>query len=180
MIRRTARHLARLTGDQRGLAAVEFALILPFMALLYFGAIEVTLLIGADRKVTQTASSLADLVARTDSITQAEIDDVFEAASVLFAPFDASGVELRISSVIDDSGVAEVEWSEGRNIAARAVGDVVVLDAGVLPEDGSVIMAEVTYQYDSALGFFLQSATELNEIFYLRPRQGDKVVWDAG
>src|SRR5579871_1572756 len=69
--------LRRFSHAKGGLAAIEFALILPFMALLYFGSIEVSLLISADRKVSQTASSLADLVARVDTINPSGVSDVF-------------------------------------------------------------------------------------------------------
>ncbi|MEP7209403.1 MAG: TadE/TadG family type IV pilus assembly protein [Alphaproteobacteria bacterium] len=158
---------------------MEFALILPFMALLYFGAIELSLLISADRKVTETASALADLVARTDTINAADVSNVFDASRALFEPYDASTVEMRITSLIDKDGVAKVDWSQGRNIAARNAGDTVTVQAGVLPASGSVIMAEVSYNYKTALGFFLKDGMVLHETFFLRPRMSDSVIWST-
>ena len=56
------RRLRRLIGDERGVSAVEFALLLPLMLTLYLGAVEVSQGIGADRKVTLTARTIGDLV----------------------------------------------------------------------------------------------------------------------
>ena len=169
--------LGRFRNDHRGVAAIEFALILPFLAILYFGAIEVSLLISADRKVTETASVLADLVSRTATINAADMSNVFDASRALFEPYDVSTVQMRVTSLIEKNGVAQVDWSKGRNAVPRIVGDAVTLDAGVLPTNGSVIMAEITYNYRSVLGFFLKDGMVLHETFYLRPRASDTVVW---
>ena len=162
-------------SDKRGVAAVEFALILPFMAVLYFGSIEVSLMISADRKVTQTASALADLVARTDEMDTAQMNDVFNAATALFTPYSASTAQMRVTSFVDSGGgVAKVAWSKGRNAGVRNTGDTVTLEPGVLPAGGSVIMAEVVYPYQSALGVFMPEGVTLHETFYLRPRNSER------
>ena len=158
---------------------MEFALILPFMTILYFGAIEISLLIGADRKVTETASALADLVARADTVNAGEISDVFDASRALFQPYDASNVHMRISSLVEKNGAAEVDWSQGRNMEPRKAGDMVAVEAGVLPTNGSVIMAEVSYNYKTALGFFLKDGMVLQDTFFLRPRMSDTVTWST-
>ncbi|MAC38359.1 MAG: pilus assembly protein TadE, partial [Oceanicaulis sp.] len=56
--------LHRFWRDCRGLSAVEFALIAPVMILLYLGAVDLSLVLSIDRKVTSAASALADLVAQ--------------------------------------------------------------------------------------------------------------------
>jgi Flp pilus assembly protein TadG len=171
--------IGRFRRDGRGVAAIEFALILPFMAILYFGAIEVSLLIGADRKVTETASALADLVARTDTIDATGMSNVFDASRALFEPYNVSTVQMRITSLVEKNGAAKVDWSKSRNMAARNSGDTVTVEPGVLPKGGSVIMAEVTYNYQTVLGFFLKDGMRLHETFYLRPRMSDTVAWSS-
>ncbi|MBI1361941.1 MAG: pilus assembly protein [Alphaproteobacteria bacterium] len=171
--------LRKFGADTRGLAAIEFALILPFMAILYFGAIETSLVISADRKVTETASSLADLVARTDTIDADEIADVFDAARAMFEPYAVDGVEMRVTSIIDDSGVSRVDWSKAKNLDPLRMGDKVKLEPGIMPTGGSVIMAEISYNYKSSLGFFLKDGIVLHQTFYLRPRMSDQVTWSG-
>jgi hypothetical protein len=51
---------------------------------------------------------------------------------------------------------------------------------GIVPEDGSVIFAEVEYDYDSALGYFFTTTKTLSDEFYLRPRRTDRVARETG
>ena len=67
------RRLRRLIGDERGVSAVEFAMLLPLMLTLYLGAVEVSQGIGADRKVTLTARTIADLVSQVSSIGNSDM-----------------------------------------------------------------------------------------------------------
>ena len=56
--------LGRWRADASGMAAVEFAFIVPIMGVMFIGAVELSQAIIVDRRVTQIASSTADLVAR--------------------------------------------------------------------------------------------------------------------
>jgi Flp pilus assembly protein TadG len=55
-----SRHLRGLIRDQRGVSAVEFAMLLPLMITLYLGAVEISQGVGIDRKVTLTTRTVAD------------------------------------------------------------------------------------------------------------------------
>ena len=59
--------------DERGVSAVEFALLAPFMIALYLGSVQLTLGLTADRKVSQVANSVADLVTQDDFVTDADL-----------------------------------------------------------------------------------------------------------
>ena len=63
-------------GDERGVSAVEFAMLLPLMLTLYLGAVEISQGIGADRKVTLTARTVADLVSQVDEHQQRRHDQL--------------------------------------------------------------------------------------------------------
>jgi len=170
------RSAKRLRRDERGVSAVEFALIAPVMIVILFGVIEISQLFTADRKVTRTTSTVADLVAQDDIITADEMTDIFTASGAIMQPYDTAGLQMRVSSVVmDDKGKVAVDWSEGSNISPRAPGSVVSVPAGILQTNTSVIMAEVNYNYASTLGTFLSAPLKLGETFYLRPRRALKV-----
>src|SRR5207244_1629235 len=77
---RASRLGCRWRASTEGVAAVEFALIVPIMAIMFIGAVELSQAITVDRRVTQVASSTADLVARAETqISQAEITDIMKA-----------------------------------------------------------------------------------------------------
>lgn len=168
-------HLRRFGRNKDGVSAVEFALILPVMALLYFGSIEVSFMMSVDRKVTQTASSLGDLVARGTTISNTELTDIFAASSALFEPYDGSKALMRVTSIKMKNGKSEVVWSRAQNMTPYGNGASVTVPDGLLSNGGSIVMAEVSYTYSSVLGYFLPDAQNLNEVFYLRPRRVDIV-----
>jgi Flp pilus assembly protein TadG len=58
--------LKRFGASERAAAAVEFALVLPIMLAVYIGSVEGSTLIVVDRKIQSVASSIGDLVARSD------------------------------------------------------------------------------------------------------------------
>ena len=58
--------LQRFVKEERAIAAVEFALILPLMLLMYLGTAEGSRLFIMDRKVAVVAGSIGDLVARME------------------------------------------------------------------------------------------------------------------
>jgi Flp pilus assembly protein TadG len=59
-IARLATMLRRLRRREDGVSAVEFALILPVMLILFFGCVEVGDALTIDRKVAHVASTLSE------------------------------------------------------------------------------------------------------------------------
>src|SRR6218665_735715 len=100
-------------NDERGVAAVEFALVLPLLLGLYLGSVEVSRLYTADQKVAILASSVADLVARQkDTIGATTLDDYFAAAAPVMQPLNTAGLGQVVSLVqIEADGKAVVKWS---------------------------------------------------------------------
>lgn len=158
--------------NEKGISAVEFALIAPLMVLIYFGCIELSLLMRADRRVTTTASSLGDLTARLVTVSDADMQELFNAASVTMQPYPANTARMRITSVVDNGdGQTRVDWSDGHNITPYTEDALITVPAGLVPSPGSVIVAEVEYEYESTLGVVLDASQTLKDVFYLRPRR---------
>lgn len=172
--------IQKFCKNEDGVAALEFALTLPLLTILYFGMIEISLLVEADRRVTATTSTIADLVARTPEVNYCEIDDIFYASSRIIKSSDANLVKMRITSIAEDpnSGKAKVEWSQGRGgQTGHASGTEMTVEKGIMPTNGSVILAEVEYTYDTPFQYIVKSTSKLSKRFYLRPRQSEKVMW---
>lgn len=150
------RLLSRFGRAERGIAAVEFALILPTMLLLYIGMAQVTFALNVDRKVTVLSRTVADLVGRTASLTPAQMEDVVDAALTVLAPFDSSDVSIVLSSAMvvmnsDDELEAEVCWSFEDNGTARTVGETMSVPPGYDAEGTSFILAEVSMPFTPVL-----------------------------
>ncbi len=161
-----------LHRDERGVSAVEFALIAPVLVLIYLGCAELSLMMRADRRVTSTSAALGDLTARLTVVTEEDMAEMYSAASVMMQPYDMDIARLRITSIVDTgNGSPTVDWSDGHNMTAYAQGATVTVPAGIVPSPGSVIMAEVEYDYEGTFALAFETSRTLKDKFYLRPRR---------
>jgi len=164
--------------DRKGVAVVEFAFILPLLITLYFGVVETTYAVMADRRVAAVTSTVADLVAQTKTVNQDELDDIFRAATAIMVPFESTDLSIVVTSVvIDEEGNATVDWSAAAPGSGQAYGTGASFDIpeGLRIPDTSLIVAEVGYLYNSFLNHVVSSGIPMSDIFYLRPRASDKV-----
>jgi len=160
-----------------GMAAIEFALIAPVMITLYFGVTELSNAYDAHTKATAVASTAADLIAQEKVVCDAEMTDSFTALNAIMYPFPPNSMKIRISSLIDNgNGTVKVAWSDAQNIAPRVVNTGVTIPAGLVATGGSVIMAEVTYTYNSPAPHFFPSPVPMNDRYYLHPRKTEQIT----
>ena len=175
----------RLVRNCEGVAAIEFALILPLMFMLFVGAVEFSQALTVDRRVTQIASSTADLIARTKSITTSEVSSIFKISDQLMKPYDTAPIKITVSNVVadpNDANKTTVCWSQNYHGGAKsyANGQSYALPQGIVQAGESVIVAEVSYAYTPILfDYFITSTTDLTETFYLKPRLSSSIEYDG-
>ena len=93
-------HALRRRWRDDGVAAIEFALIVPMVAVMFIGAVELSQALTTDRRVTQVANATADLVARSESkISQSEITDIMQAGSYIVAPYNQNPLRITLRNV---------------------------------------------------------------------------------
>jgi Flp pilus assembly protein TadG len=182
----------RWRGDRRGVAAVEFAFIVPIMLVMFIGAVELSQAITVDRRVTQVASSTADLVARKEtSINNSEITDILRIGGFILAPFDQSPLQVvvrNVSSSSKDATVTKQSWQctysgVGANPtpACTCMDTTYSLPPGLVTTNDSVVVAEATYTYTPILfDYFLKQGFPngaggpgtyaLTERIFMKPR----------
>src|SRR5436190_23947801 len=104
-----SRHLRGLIRDQRGVSAVEFAMLLPLMITLYLGAVEISQGVGIDRKVTLTTRTVADLASQVSSINNADMTNLLNASASVILPYDTTKLKVTVSDItIDSNGTAKI------------------------------------------------------------------------
>lgn len=170
------RRLRRFGAAKKGLAALEFAIIAPMMIFLLFGSVDLLDMLNVDRRTQNAAASLADIVARDDGVSNQEIQGLWDALDVLMFPDDGATMEVRITSVsIISATNARVVWSEGHGMTPRTANSTVTLPAAMMTPGTSIIMAETSYDYDSPLGFLIESRVTLEHNAYRRSRLVDPI-----
>lgn len=174
------KRLLRLPYAEEGAAAVEFALILPLMLLLYLGSIELSDVIAVDRRVTTIAGTVGDLVARSDGgITTATLNDYFDAAEMIMIPYNSSGLIQVVTCVyVNAAGVTSVLWSrQDGGGTAHTAGQPYPLPTAItdIARDTYVIVSETTFPYRPLLGMVITNTINLyRENFHL-PRYGEMI-----
>jgi len=178
---RVTRPYRRLRKNVAGVAAVEFALLLPLMLTLYFGSVEFGDALTIDRKVTHVTSSLADLVTQAKTISDTDMQNILDATASIIVPYDVGLLRIKVSGVsIDQNGKATVVWSDARNDTALAVNSVITLPAAVNQPNTFIVTAEVHYDYTPTIGYLLTGTFDLHDHFYLRPRLTNDVKRVSG
>lgn len=174
------RTVHRFLGNRSGVAAVEFAILLPIMVLLYIGGLEISDGFTIKRKVTNATSALDDLVTRTKSITLAEMEAILDAAGAVIAPYSADEMKIKITGVnIDGDSQATVCWGAQRNDTANNEGDSISLPEGVSLPDSFLVVAEVHYLFEPAIGYVISGTVDIGDTFYLKPRLSPTVSYDG-
>jgi len=167
----------RFARDERGITAVEFALVLPVLIIIYLGSVELNHAITIDRKLTSAGNSVGDLVAQgTDAISSGEMDDIFQAAQAIMQPYSSATLKIVVSSVtISDDG-DEVLSSCAYHDTPRAENSAMTVPAGVRVEGSTLVITEVEYEYIPTIGKIITESLILNDTFYMRPRQSDVIA----
>jgi Flp pilus assembly protein TadG len=175
---RAHERVRRFWRDNRGLAAVEFAMIFPIMLTLYFGTLETSDALTVSRRVANVAETAADLVAQQTSVSSSDLTDVFAASAAILTPYDTTKIKIVLTSVVaSSSNVTTVAWSSAYGGAtARTVNSSITLPTGLTTANSSVIMAEVTYSYVSPIAHFITGPITMTEKAYLRPRRSITVT----
>ena len=179
--RAISRKLRQFSRDRRGNNLVEFGLILPVLALVFMGSVDVGQLVVAHMKIYNAASSMADLVSRDETISAATLNDLFGAASQVATPFDlATNGKVIITSVsADTDDDPRIFWQQedaGGFAATSEVGNVVG-EPATLPsslqvdEQETIIVSEVFYDFKPIFGL-VSTGTTIYHSAYYRPRLG--------
>jgi hypothetical protein len=127
--RRLRSAATRLFKDTRGIAATEFAFIVPFMLVMFFGTVEISSGVAVDRKVTLVARTLSDLTSQAGPppppapvssyapADDAYLQNVFTASIAIFAPYCAVPATMQLSEIyVDSNNVAKVQWSKAATV----------------------------------------------------------------
>jgi Flp pilus assembly protein TadG len=158
-------------GNRRGMAAVEFALLLPIMIPLYLGAIEFAQGFDMSRKVTLIAAAVANITAQNTNLSTTAMSNILNASTSIIAPYSTSGLAVTVSCLsIDSNSVVAVDWSATLNGTARAVGSKITIPSAFLVPNSQLIFSEVSYPYKPSFGYVLTGTLNLSRTTYNSPR----------
>ena len=168
---RMQKFFKRLTRDDRGVSAVEFALLAPLMVALYLGCAEISDGIGADRKVSLAASTLANLASQVTTMSSSDMTNILNASAAIISPYNASRLQATLSCIkIDSQGRATVAWSATLNGTARTAGTSITIPSALAVPSSQLLFGETSYAYTPTVGYTITGTLTLSDHMYMAPR----------
>jgi Flp pilus assembly protein TadG len=174
--------LRRFTRDRKGVSAIEFAIILPFMLLLYIGSVEIGEGYQVQYQVTQTARTVTDLSSQYVNLTSSTMSSILSASSTIISPYSSSNLTVTVSQVQVNTGATVgtvYQWSCSLNGTKRAVGSSVALPTNLQAPTSTIylIYGEVSYPFNPPLGGGISGTITMNQTAWFYPRLVSSIPW---
>jgi Flp pilus assembly protein TadG len=185
---RARRSAMSLPRDDRGNAAVEFAVIVPLMLVMFFGTVEFSSAVAVNRKISMVTQALADLASRYTTVNDTDMTNFGTIGDAMMTPYSTTPLQATITEVYIDpaTGVARAQWSKGD--VPRGTGSAVPVPANLIARDSSnniianqyLIFTEASYLYTPAVGYVMGVAgVTLSDKTYMRPRLASCVLYNT-
>jgi Flp pilus assembly protein TadG len=174
MMRHPANILRRFVASTRGVAAIEFAAIMPVLAIMFLASFDGGRAIAAYMKVRAATYALASITNQYSTIQSSDMTSIVGAAAQVMAPYatTSSNPVITISQItISSAAKATVSWSYSQGGTARTQTSSITLPATALDTKNSyLILAEVSYTFTPLFGFFTAGALTFSDNLYVTPR----------
>ena len=191
---RMRRNAARLWRDHGGVAAVEFAFIVPVLMALYFVTMEVAQAIETNKKIGRISSMVGDLVAQQQgSVTRTELEGIMRLGNALIYPYNRTTPWLEVTAIfVPDVPNPQpvVVWSRrmsNNNFSAGApVNTPVTIPATLRIRDSFLIRTVAQLDYRPVVTWAAEDKPvlglsaafdqiQMGQTYFLRPRQSCRV-----
>jgi len=190
----------RFLADGGGVAAIEFAFMVPILICLYFGSMEVGQAVEANKKVGRISSMVADLVTQQQAVTPEVLKGIMEIGAATIKPYNRSTPTIKITAIqLSDEATpkaVEVWWrSLLPNGSTNGGISTTKTPSPALPtalnlRNTFLVRVETTMPYKLVLTYTKNQASSfgferffsgisMSEIYYLRPRMSDKITCDT-
>ena len=186
-----AKTLARnFRKDRRGVAAIEFALVVPLMLVMYLGTIEISAAVSVNRKVSRVAATVADLVTQQPEVAKSDLQGIMRIGEALLFPYETKKPVITITAIDVDSSYPEggkVAWARRYNAGTFDNAGISKNDDSWVPTDlridGSfLVRVDTSLDYVPIVNWLIGDSVgttkngvgviEMSERYFLRPRLG--------
>lgn len=177
-MRKARRLYRRFVASTRAVAAIEFAMVLPVLLLLFLGSFDGGRAIAIYMKVRSATYSLDAITNQYTTIQSSDMTTIFSAVTQMMAPYSSAPATITISQIkLDASKKATISWSVSQGGTAHAPGSAMTVPSGVANPQSYLIFAEVSYTYTPMFGYFSSVAIPFSDNLYATPRSTTCIVY---
>jgi Flp pilus assembly protein TadG len=162
--------------DRRGVAAIEFALVVPMVIVVYVTGFEIAQAATVYRKLTDTTVQLANVAAQYTGMSSGDVSTVMSASAQIMAPYSTTNLAIVLSEVTTNaSGAGSVTWSKTYQGTALATGAAVTMPTGFQAANTNYIMVQTTYSYSPTFGTSLIGPIAMSNKIFMLPRSSSSI-----
>ncbi|MCV3205834.1 pilus assembly protein [Mesorhizobium sp. YC-39] len=183
----------RFCRDRRGVAAIEFALIVPILLIMYFVTMEASQAIETSKKVSRIGSMVADLVTQQQSVKTADLDAIMQIGNSTLQPYNRSTPKIVITAIKvtnETPPKVQVVWSrkmvDGAFSADAAKDSITTVPPTLEIRDTFLIRVESNLVYEPIITWTADNANRLGfssvfakipmgETYFLRARRSPTI-----
>lgn len=161
--------------DERGVSAVEFAMLLPVLLFVLLGSVTVFDLFRTQQAAEKGTFTVGDMLSRQTSISENQLRDML---TFINKTVDYEGqARLRVSSVSNNGGKLVLDWTKSVGNENVALGDIPYGVVPAMASGDSVILTEAMVPHRAFVaGFGVDQITYQNRSVH-RPRFVGKIAY---
>jgi Flp pilus assembly protein TadG len=181
IVRRKAGLHRRFLTSTRGVAAVEFAIMLPILVTLFLASVDAARAIAIYTKVRAATYVLDAISNQYTTIQSTDMSAILGATSVVLAPYSSSPVTVILSQIkVTSATAAKVNWSatlNGTALTQNSSATVPTNFASCSSYPCYLIYGQVSYSYTPLFMYFTKSAITLSDSLYATPRVSECILY---
>jgi Flp pilus assembly protein TadG len=173
---RTPRILRRFADSTRGVAAIEFAAILPVLAIIFLASFDGARALATYMKVRAATYALGSITNQYATIASTDMSSILGAVTVVMSPYNTGNTSVTVSQIkINGSGTASVEWSanQGGSVLTTAP----TLPSAMVVDSSYLIYAQVSNTFTPMFGFFGSGGITFTDYLYVTPRSVTCIIY---
>ena len=181
IVSRRAQLHRRFLTSTRGVAAVEFAIMLPILVTLFLASVDAARAIAIYTKVRAATYVLDAITNQYTTIQSTDMSAILGATSVVLAPYSSSPVKVVLSQIkVTSATAAKVNWSatlNGTALTQNSTTTVPTNFASCSSYPCYLIYGQVSYTYTPLFLYFTKSAITLSDSLYATPRVSECITY---
>ena len=175
----------RFVASTGGVAAIEFAMVLPVLLIMFLAAFDGGRAIAVYMKVRSATYTLGAITNQYTTIQSTDMTSIVGATAVVLAPYTGTPTVVISQIEIKTGGKSTVSWSYALNGTALTQGTSVSIPSGLVAAANTcgtypcyLIFAQVSYVYTPLFGYFgSSSGITLSDSLYVAPRSSACILY---
>ena len=124
--KRIGRLIRRFSRDERGVSAVEFAVVAPFFLALWGGMVMLLDTENTTTKIGKVTATVADIIAQAPNVNGEYINAAFDAGRAMMGNIAAGQLKLYVAGIeINNDQTLDVKWICGRHFTEEQMDSAV-------------------------------------------------------